>query len=112
MTPTDAHVVVRVAGEIVADSRRPLVVDEKGCPRRYYLPADDVRADCLRATERHTTCPYKGEASYFSVVVGDTTLDNVIWTYPTPIADAPALAGLLCFYQERVELVVDGVPVG
>lgn len=110
-TPADAHVVVRVGGEVVADSQRPVVVEEKGCPVRYYLPRDDVRAEWLRPTERHTTCPHKGEASYFSLDTGETTLDNVVWSYPTPIAAAAPLAGLLCFYQERVDLVVDGVPV-
>lgn len=112
MTPTDAHVVVRVAGRVVAETRRPVVVEEKGCPVRYYLPRDDVRADWLRPSDRHTTCPYKGEASYFTLAVDDTTLENVIWSYPKPIADAEPIAGLLCFYQERVDLVVDGVPIG
>ena len=107
MTPTDTHVVVRVDGQIVADSRRPVVVEEKGCPVRYYLPRDDVRAELLHPTDRHTTCPHKGEATYFSLDTGATTLDNVVWSYPTPIASAAPIAGLLCFYQERVDLVVD-----
>jgi uncharacterized protein (DUF427 family) len=111
ITPTDTHVVVRIAGQVVADSRRPVVVEEKGCPVRYYLPREDVRAEWLRPTDRHTTCPYKGEASYFSLEVAGTMLDNVVWTYSTPIETAALITGLLCFYQERVELVVDGAPV-
>jgi uncharacterized protein (DUF427 family) len=111
ITPSDAHVVVRVAGATVAESHRPVVLDERGCPTRYYLPPDDVRTDWLRPTDRHTTCPFKGEASYWSLEVDGATLDDVVWSYPTPIDDVAPIAGLLCFYNDRVELTVDGAPV-
>jgi uncharacterized protein (DUF427 family) len=111
ITPAGAHVVVRVAGHTVAESHHPVVLEERGCPIRYYLPRDDVRTDLLRPTERHTTCPFKGQASYWSVEVDGTTLDNVVWSYEAPIPEAAPIAGLLCFYNEQVELVVDGQPV-
>jgi uncharacterized protein (DUF427 family) len=107
ITPADLHVVVHVGDEIVADSHRPVVLEERGNPTRYYLPRDDVRTDLLRATERHTTCPYKGQASYWSLAVGGAVHDNVVWSYETPIADAEAIAGLLCFYNDRVDLRVE-----
>ena len=107
-TPTDLHVVVRVGDEIVADSNRPVVLEERGSPTRYYLPRDDVRTDLLRPTERHTTCPYKGQASYWSLTAGGVVHDNVVWSYETPIPEAQAITGLMCFYNDRVDLRVEG----
>ena len=106
ITPTDLHVVVRVGGETVADSYGPVLLEEKGLPTRYYLPRYDVRTDLLRPTDRLTTCPFKGQASYWSLEVGGTTYDNLVWSYETPIPEAKLIAGLLCFYNERVELTV------
>jgi uncharacterized protein (DUF427 family) len=111
ITPTDLHVVVRVGDEVVADSHRPVVLEERGNPTRYYLPRDDVRTDLLRATERHTTCPYKGQASYWSLEVGGTVHENVVWSYDTPIPAAERITGLLCFYNDRVDLVVEGASI-
>jgi len=108
ITPTDLHVVVRVGDETVADSHRPVVLEERGNPTRYYLPREDVRTDLLRPTERHTTCPLKGQASYWSLDVAGTVHDNVVWSYETPIPEAEAITGLLCFYNDRVELRVEG----
>jgi uncharacterized protein (DUF427 family) len=109
-TPADLHVVVRVSDTIVADSRRPVILQEGDLPTRYYLPREDVRTDLLQPTERHTTCPYKGQASYWSLEVGGTTHDNVVWSYETPIPDALPIEGLLCFYNDRVELTIDESP--
>ena len=106
ITPADLHIVVRVAGETVADSRHPMVLEEKGLPTRYYLPREDVRTDLLRRTDRSTACPYKGQASYWSIDVAGTIHENVVWSYETPIPDAAPIAGLLCFYNDRVELTV------
>ena len=112
ITPTDLHVVVRVGDETVADSHRPVVLEERGNPTRYYLPREDVRTDLLRPTERHTTCPLKGQASYWSLDVAGTVHDNVVWSYETPIPEAEAITGLLCFYNDRVELTIDESPRG
>jgi uncharacterized protein (DUF427 family) len=97
-----------VGDETVADSHRPVVLEERGNPTRYYLPREDVRTDLLRPTERHTTCPLKGQASYWSLDVAGTVHDNVVWSYETPIPEAEAITGLLCFYNDRVELRVEG----
>lgn len=108
ITATELHVVVRVGDETVADSHRPVVLEERGLPTRYYLPRDDVRTDLLRATDRQTNCPFKGDASYWSLEVGGVVHDNVVWSYETPIPEAAPIAGLLCFYNERVDLRVEG----
>jgi uncharacterized protein (DUF427 family) len=104
--PTDAHVEIRIDGEEVAKSDRAIALDETGLPTRYYLPKEDVRADLLRPTEHHTVCPYKGEASYWSVDINGTAHDNVAWSYETPIDEAKEITGLVCFYNNRVDLTV------
>jgi uncharacterized protein (DUF427 family) len=67
--------------------------------------------DLLRATDLHTSCPYKGTASYWSVVQGDRVSKNVVWGYPGPYNVAAKIEGLVCFYNEKVDLIVDGVPL-
>jgi uncharacterized protein (DUF427 family) len=106
--PLAGHVEVRLDGQTVASSDRAVALHETGCPTRYYLPREDVRTDLLRRTERATTCPFKGEASYWSAVVGDQVYDDIVWSYETPIPAAIDIAGLLCFYNERVDLAVGG----
>ena len=108
ITPAQLHVEVTVDGVKVAESDRPVLLDETGLPTRYYLPSDDVRTDLLRASSRHTTCPFKGEASYWSVAVGDEVHEDLVWSYQQPIPEAEGITGLMCFYNDRVELVVDG----
>ena len=107
ITPADAHVEVRVGGQKVADSDRALRLDETGLPARYYIPRDEVRTDLLEPTAHSSTCPYKGHASYWSVRLGNDVYDNVVWSYEAPIPDAAAIEGLLCFYNERVDMTVD-----
>ena len=88
-------------------SDRPVLLDETGLPTRYYLPREDVRMELLSPTDLHTTCPFKGQASYWSVKADGQVHDNLVWSYETPIPEAAEIAGLLCFYDERVELTVD-----
>lgn len=106
INPADRHVEVRVAGQTLASSDRALRLDETGLPARYYIPREDVRTDLLQPTARRTTCPYKGQASYWSAQVGGETYQDLVWSYETPIPGAEQIAGLLCFYNERVELTV------
>jgi uncharacterized protein (DUF427 family) len=107
ITPSSIHVEVVVNGEKVAESDRPVRLDETGLPTRYYLPRQDVRTDLLRPTSFQTTCPFKGQASYWSLELGDEVFDGIVWSYETPLAGAEAIAGLMCFYTERVEMKVD-----
>ena len=101
------HVRVEIGGEAIADSRRPTVVFETGLPTRYYLPRSDVAMESLEATDTRTICAYKGFASYWSV--GEER--DVAWTYEEPFPDAPPIAGLVCFLNERTDMTVDGAPV-
>ena len=107
ITPTDKHIDVILDGVKLASSDRALLLEETGSPDRYYLPREDVRTDLLRATSTKSVCPYKGEASYWSVETGGQVHDDVVWSYETPIAGAEEIAGLLCFWTERgVELTL------
>jgi uncharacterized protein (DUF427 family) len=108
ITPSDAHVEVRLDGELLATTDHALRLDETGLPSRYYLPQDDVRMDLLRPTSFHTTCPFKGEASYWSANVGGQTHDGIVWAYEAPISAAAEIAGFLSFYPNRTEITVDG----
>jgi uncharacterized protein (DUF427 family) len=108
ISPSDAHVEVRLDGELLAQSDRALRLDETGLPARYYLPKDDVRMDLLRPTSFQTTCPFKGEASYWSADISGQTHDGIVWAYESPIPAAAQIAGLLSFYPTRAEISVDG----
>ncbi len=108
ITPAEFHVEVSLGGQKLAESDRPILLDETGLPTRYYLPREDVRTDLLRPTDTSTHCPYKGDASYWSAQVGGETYEDVVWSYETPIPQAQGITGLMCFYPERVELTVSG----
>ena len=101
---------IRVGDETVARSVRPLLVFETSLPTRYYLPFDDVRAELLEPSGTVTRCPYKGRARYWSVRAGGVLVPDTAWSYPDPVPEQPALRDLVCFYTERVDLVLDGVP--
>jgi uncharacterized protein (DUF427 family) len=94
---------VDFGGEVIADSRRVTLLHETGLMPVYYFPAEDVRRELLRPSERRTRCPYKGEARYHSVVVGDRVAKDAVWSYPEPLAGAPPLAGYFAFYWDRME---------
>jgi uncharacterized protein (DUF427 family) len=110
ITPAGAHVEVTLGGTKLADSDRAVLLTETGSPSRYYLPREDVRTELLRPTSSHTTCPFKGQASYWSAEVGGAAHEDVVWSYESPIPEATGIAGLMCFYNDRVELTVDGAP--
>jgi uncharacterized protein (DUF427 family) len=103
------HVRVEVDGQVVAETRRPVLLYETGLPTRYYIPKLDVRMDLLEATGTVTHCPYKGAASYWSLRVGGKTYRDFVWSYPRPIPEIPKIENLMCFYNERVDLYVDGI---
>ncbi len=72
------------------------------------MPKTDVRMDLLTATETESACPYKGWANYWSITVDGATHDDVAWGYRTPLPESEAIAGLVCFYNEQVDLEIDG----
>lgn len=92
---------------VLADTRAPVVLRETGCPPRYYIRPDDVRMELLVPSDRHTTCPFKGEASYWSLNADGDTVADLVWSYPDPIPEAEQIKGLLCFYNEKVDLEIE-----
>jgi uncharacterized protein (DUF427 family) len=108
ITPTRDHIEVILGGEKLAESDRAVLLDETGYPTRYYIPREDVRTELLRPTSHHTTCPFKGEASYWSAEVGGDVHENLVWSYETPIPQAEGIVGLMSFYPDRVQLIVNG----
>jgi uncharacterized protein (DUF427 family) len=108
IAPADIHVEVRLGGQKVAESDRPVLLSETGLPTRYYLPREHVCTELLSQTSTATTCPFKGQASYWSVRVGEEVHDDIAWSYERPIPDAAGITGMVCFYNDRVELTLDG----
>lgn len=99
---------IEVGGVTVAESVRPTLLFETGLPVRYYLPKTDVRMDLMEPSDRSTECPYKGTAEYWSVVIAGDRHDDIVWSYPFPTLESAPIGGLMCFYDERVDLIVDG----
>ncbi|MER6947659.1 DUF427 domain-containing protein [Nonomuraea sp. NPDC000554] len=98
------HVRVEVDGVTVADSHSPHILFETGLPARYYLPKPDVRLDLLEHTGTATSCPYKGTAEYWSV----NGHADLAWSYRTPFPESQKIAGLISFYNEKVDIYLDG----
>ncbi len=99
---------VVVDGVTVAESHSPRILFETGLPPRYYLPVTDLRMDLLRPSRTETHCPYKGTANYWSLEVNGTLHEDAVWIYRAPFPESQKIAGLAAFYNERVELYVDG----
>jgi uncharacterized protein (DUF427 family) len=103
---------IEIGGEVIADSRRALVLEETRCPTRYYLPKADVRMERLERTATRTHCRYKGDATYWSVRVGDRRVGDAAWSYEDPLPEREDIRGYLCFYASRVDaFLVDGQPL-
>jgi uncharacterized protein (DUF427 family) len=107
---TSRRVRVSLDGVELADSTRARALFETGLPTRWYLPAEDVRRELLVPSERHTGCAYKGIARYWSVQLPDRVEENVVWSYPEPWRDGEPVRDLLCFFNEHVDLEIDGQP--
>ncbi|SEH00108.1 Uncharacterized conserved protein, DUF427 family [Nonomuraea solani] len=98
------HVRIEVDGVTVADSHGPRILFETGLPTRYYLPKTDVRLDLLEHTDTVTHCPYKGTAEYWAV----NGKKDLAWSYRTPLPESEKVAGLVAFYDEKLDVYVDG----
>ncbi len=103
LEPTPKRVRVVVGGETIADSRRAMMLHESGHQPIYYFPPEDVREEFLEPSDRHTRCPKKGEASYYTIRVGDHVVDAGAWYYPDPIDGAPPIKDLVAFYWNRMD---------
>jgi uncharacterized protein (DUF427 family) len=105
---TSRHVRVSVNGEVVADTTRGKVIFETGLPPRWYFPREDVRSQVLVDSDKHTGCAYKGFASYKTVRAGGRDEEDVVWFYEDPRREAEPIRGYLAFFNERVDIEVDG----
>jgi uncharacterized protein (DUF427 family) len=103
------HVRVDVDGVTVAESAAPRLLFETGLPVRYYLPKTHVRMGLLEHTETLTHCPYKGEAEYWAIRAGGQVHPDLAWSYRAPLPESQKVAGLIAFYNEKVDIYVDGV---
>ncbi len=106
----DVHVEVRLDGELVASARRPVLLEETGLPTAYYLAKSDLVAE-VRLLELSTHCPFKGDASYWTIDAGGRTHDAIAWSYEHPNAGAEDIEGHVAFFADRAEISVDGAPI-
>ncbi|HXI96844.1 MAG TPA: DUF427 domain-containing protein [Candidatus Acidoferrum sp.] len=102
------HVKVTVGGVVLAETGRPRLLFETGLPVRYYIPKLDVRMEMLEPSQTISRCPYKGMASYWSVRAAGAEYPDLAWSYKSPIPECPKIENLIAFFNERVDLDVDG----
>jgi len=106
--PAAKRIRVEFNGVLVADSTRAIVLHETRAPPMHYLPRDDVRMDCLVRTNLETHCPFKGNASYWSLAVGGKVAENAVWSYEDPYRDAEPIRGYLSFYRDKIAALYEG----
>jgi uncharacterized protein (DUF427 family) len=103
ITEPDRHVRITRDGVVLADTKRPVVLTEGKLPARYYIDPDDVRTELLERSDSKTHCPFKGDASYWSLRHGPA---DIAWTYAEPIEAAERIRGLIAFYNDKVEIEI------
>lgn len=108
VTPTGSRVVARVGDTVVADTTGALTLQESTYPAVQYLPLDAIDPSLLQRTETHTWCPYKGEASYYTLTVDGQELTDSVWTYDDAFGAVGEISGYVAFYPDRVDVRVEG----
>ena len=103
--PAAGRVRVTFDGEVIADTRAAVRMEEGRYPAVYYVPRDDVRMDRLSRTAHQTYCPFKGDASYFTLSSGGRTAVNAVWSYESPYDEVVSIKGHLAFYPDRVDSI-------
>jgi len=106
--PCRKRVRVEFNGAWVADSSRAIILHETRAPPMHYFPADDVRMDCLERTRFETHCPFKGNASYWTLNVAGKVAENAVWAYEEPYRDAEPIRGYLSFYRDKIAALYEG----
>jgi uncharacterized protein (DUF427 family) len=106
VAPTGKHVVVKAGGKVIAETDSALTLRESNYPPVQYLPLQDVDAAVISPTDHETYCPYKGDASYYSLSTPDGELENVIWTYEQPYDAVADIKDHVAFYPDKVEISV------
>lgn len=102
------HIEVVIGDTKVADTHHPCLLFETNLIPRFYIPQHDCRLDLLEPSETTSLCPYKGEAHYYSVQLGDKLHKDLVWYYRYPMVEAPKVQGMLCFYNEKVDVYENG----
>ena len=110
IAPNPNRVRVIFNGQVVADTTRAVTLRESTYRPVQYIPRDDTQMDLLRRTDRVTHCPYKGDASYYSIGVGDRVSTDAVWTYEHPYSAVSEIAGRLAFYPDRVDAIEELAP--
>jgi uncharacterized protein (DUF427 family) len=115
MTPPDIHQRIRLhqnphrvrvlyQNHVIADSDEVLVLQEEGLPPVQYFPREDVSMEYMSKTDRGTHCPYKGDASYYTILMDGAFAENALWSYEEPLAGMEAIRGRVAFYPDKVEI--------
>ncbi|MGF1550629.1 MAG: DUF427 domain-containing protein [Sphingomonadaceae bacterium] len=110
IAPFGGRVRVKAGGETIADSARALTLKEADYPPVHYLPRGDVDMERLERTDRRTHCPFKGDASHFSIAADDGRIENAAWSYEEPLPAVGEIRGRLAFYPDKV--TIETVPFG
>jgi uncharacterized protein (DUF427 family) len=105
IAPSGDRVRVMLNGQVVADTRRALILQETTYKPVFYIPREDAQLALLERTAHSTHCPYKGDASYYTIKAGDRVAPNAIWSYETPFPSMQEIAGHLAFYPDRVDAI-------
>lgn len=105
VTPTEGRVQVKFGGQVIADTTRAVTLQEASYPPVQYIPREDAKMAFFEATAHQTHCPYKGDASYFSLKAGAKNAQNAVWSYVEPYPAVAGIAGHLAFYPDRVDSI-------
>jgi uncharacterized protein (DUF427 family) len=105
ITPNPKRIRVTFNGAVVVETTRALTLQEANYPPVQYIPREDADMALLQRTARSTHCPYKGDASYYSIAAGERHAENAIWSYETPFPAMAEIAGHLAFYPDRVDRI-------
>jgi uncharacterized protein (DUF427 family) len=106
ITRSKNRVRVTVAGKVIAESTRTLLLEEKGYPGVYYIPREDTDMSLLLRTTHYSYCPYKGDCSYFSIPAGESKSEYAVWTYEQPYDAVASIKNHLAFYPTRVDEIL------
>ena len=109
MLASSRHVRIELGGEVLAESTRPVLLFETMLPTRYYLPQADVQVELLPSAKR-TFCAFKGQAWYWSPTVAGQGVPDLAWSYPEPLHEAEHVRDRIAFFDERVDVFLDGEP--
>ncbi len=107
LEPSPNRVRVVFAGETVADSTRAVLMLESRHQPVHYFPRDDVRMDLMRRTDHHSHCPFKGDASYWTVRVGERIAENAVWSYEDPFGKVSGIKGYVAFYRDKIDVLTE-----